>query len=179
MSFSHSKNNYQNLDRVVLLGVRDITIAAYECDLVKAAEQISELGRLLALRNKKIFGSASEKSGRRAKPSPEYIDFEELKGKDDNLDVKPGDDTNTQCGNKLSKKRTYQNPHPGRRPIPAHIRREEHHIYPEGHNPSWGRELPPEITERLSLKIELFAEVLIHHKYAREGWIVMAPYSLK
>jgi hypothetical protein len=53
----------------------------------------------------------------------------------------------------------------------------ERHFYPEGYDPSWNRELPEERTERLSLKIELYVDVQVRHKFARElDTIAIAPY---
>ena len=77
----------------------------------------------------------------------------------------------------VKEKKTYHAVHPGRYAIPEHIRREEHHIYPTGYEPSWKRELDPERTERLSLKIELVAEVTIRHKYVHDGQIRMAAFA--
>lgn len=71
----------------------------------------------------------------------------------------------------------YAKPHPGRYALPDELPRVERHLYPEGYSPSWGRQLPAERTERISLKIELFVDVLVRHKFARElDAIAIAPY---
>jgi len=168
---------YNSLDRLALiqlLGQRDQTIAGYQQDLLEAAGTIRELNRLLGLRNKKIYGSSSEKSNRRPGKDASYIDYEAL---DKEGRSQPADKP-ARCVQRPVARRTYQTPHPGRYAIPDNIRREEKHIYPEGYDPSWGRELPPERTERLSLRVELVAEVTIRHKFARGDQFVTAPYPL-
>ena len=191
MAFSSVRNDYEHLDRaalVALLVQRDDTILVQQQELMEAAGQIKNIQRILNLRNKKIFGSTSEKSARTR--TAEDIEYEEVKtnegkGKQQNdpdgstvsgdIALKKSSFTGQVAGNK----RAYKNGHPGRNPLPAHLRREVRHFYPEGYTPDWKRELPPEITERLALKIEYYAEVDVRHKYAREGGIVIAPCPLE
>jgi len=141
-----------------------------------AVEKIGELRRILNLRNKKLFGSSSEKSNRLPTSTPpDYIEFEAVSN---GSTAEPTINESRECTKSFAQKRTYSSPHPGRYAIPEHIRREEYHIYPEGYDTSWNRELPPERTERLSIKIELIAEVTIRHKYARGEGFAIAPYAL-
>jgi hypothetical protein len=176
MFLSQTQSAYKVLtkkDLIELLIERDHTIAAYEQDIVKLSAQLKEVSRILALRNKKIFGTSSEKSRVVMKEEPaDYIAYEEL-SKTDEHPQKPAAAVERPKG-----KRVYTLPHPGRYAIPENIRREEHHIYPDEYDPSWNRELPPERTERLSLTIELIAEVTIRHKFARGEQIVMAPFPI-
>ena len=172
-------DSYDCLDRPVLIRLlkeKDRIIADSQQDLMKAVEKIGELSRILNLRNKKLFGSSSEKSNRLPAAAPtDYIEFEEVSQGDS---AEPAGKESGERGTTLAQKRTYSRPHPGRYAIPGHIRREERHIYPEGYDPSWNRELQPERTERLSIKIELIAEVTIRHKFARGDGFAMAPYAL-
>jgi len=172
--------SYDCLDRPALIQLlleKDRIIADGQQDLMMAIEKIGELSRILNLRNKKQFGSSSEKCNRPLATVPsDYIEFEEVSHGEATAPL-AGNESKA-CGKTLVPKRTYNRPHPGRYAIPGHIRREEHHIYPEGYNPSWNRELPPERTERLSIKIELIAEVTIRHKFARGEGFAMAPYPL-
>lgn len=175
MIASASQRAYHSLDRPALLQLlddRDQTIAGYRQDLLEAADTIRELRRVLGLRNKKIYGSSSEKSNREPVKAASYIDYEAL-DKEGRPTLADKQVTSDQLP---IAKRTYRNSHPGRYAIPDNIRREEKHIYPEGYDPCWGRELPPERSERLSLRVELVAEVTIRHKFARGDQFVIAPY---
>jgi len=172
--------SYDCLDRptlIQLLQQKDRIIADGQQDLLLAVEKIGELNRILNLRNKKQFGSSSEKGSRLpATAPPDYIEFEEV-GQGKRLESTWSTDRNV-CEKIPVPKRTYNKPHPGRYAIPEHIPRVERHIYPEGYDPSWNRELPAERTERLSLKIELIAEVIIRHKFARETEFAIAAHPL-
>jgi len=101
----------------------------------------------------------------------EEIEYQEVK-------VPQGDQTaNGHTGEKPASKKKYAKPHPGRYTIPEELPRVERHLYPQGYELSWNRELPQERTERLSLKIELFVEVLVRHKFGRQlDTIAIAPY---
>lgn len=180
MSLSTVPDSYDYLDRpalIQLLQQKDRLIAEGQQDLLLAVEKIGELSRILNLRNKKQFGSSSEKGNRALAPaSSDYIEFEEVSQAE-------GTESSANSESKerekiLVPKRKYNRPHPGRYAIPEHIRRVERHIYPEGHDPSWNRELLAERTERLSLKIELIAEVTIRHKFARGTEFAIAPHPL-
>jgi transposase len=179
VSLSTVQHSYDCLDRPALIQLvqeKDRIIADGQQDLLLAVEKIGELSRILNLRNKKLFGSSSEKSNRLLATGPsDYIEFEEVSNSGT---VEPATKEGSKDGKPLAKKQPYSRPHPGRYAIPAHIPRQERHIYPEGYAPSWKRELPAERTERLSLKIELIAEVTIRHKYAREEGFVIAPCPL-
>lgn len=186
-------NCYDHLDRASLLAVvieRDATIKTQQEELVAAYQQITHISRVLNLRNKKIFGSSSEK--RERMDVVEELAFEEIKN--DNQDVGeehripvPGDKPDGQDGEidrsavaipaapKKKEKRKYRNGHPGRSAIPVHIRREEEHFFPEGYDGTWKRELPSEVSERLTLKIDLYVKVEVRHKFARGNEIVVAP----
>jgi len=189
---SSAKNLYEHLDKAALLALvmeRDATIEAQHQELVNAMEQIKKINRLLNLRNKKIFGSASEKHNRIN--VVEDLDFEELEdqragvGKGaqpiDAGDAAPEgqpDQESIAIGNK-GKKRSYPKGHPGRNPLPAHLRREVEHFYPEGYDSTWNREMPAEITERLTLNIDFYVKVDVRHKFARGSGIVIAPWRLE
>jgi len=179
--FSSAKNLYGHLDKAALLALvreRDATIEAQHQELVHAMEQIKKINRLLNLRNKKLFGSASEKHNRIN--AVEDLDFEELPDQpasDAAPDGEPGQDS-VAIGNK-GKKRSYSKGHPGRNPLPAHLRREVEHFYPEEYEPTWNREMPAEITERLTLNIDIYVKVDVRHKFARGGGIVIAPCRLE
>lgn len=197
MPVSLNKNRYDHLDRaglVALVMERDVTIEKQEATvksqqeaLIKAQEQIAHISRILNLRNKKIFCSSSEKRDRIG----EDLAFEDVKGKDpctgdskgtgptDVRDGEPAADGQTGAAvSGRSRKRKSIKAHPGRNPIPAAIRRVVENHYPEGYEPTWKRELPPEITERLTLKIDFYVKVDVRHKFARGGEIVVAPWPL-
>ena len=163
MTDSHGQFYYQTLNRQELIEVvlqRDSALLASQQEVIKVTQELKRVQRILNLRNKKLFGVSSEKSSRLGlsadKPDAiEEIEYEELK-------EVPGDQTaNGHTGEKPVSKKRYMKPHPGRYAIPEELPRVEHHLYPQGYDPSWNRELPEERTERLSLKIELFVEVLI------------------
>jgi hypothetical protein len=188
MALSSLQNPYDHLDKPALIALvmkRDIIIQEQQQDLLNAAEQIEKISRLLKLRTKKIFGSSSEKSSHNN--APEDIEFEELKDKDTDTDkdkdvqedkaMQPVQE-NPSSVTVPKKKRIYKNGHPGRSPLPDHLRRVVEHFYPEGYQPDWNRELPPEITERLVFKLDVFVKADIYHKYARNGNFAMAPRPL-
>lgn len=184
MPTTTAKNQYHHLnktDLVALVMERDATIAAQRQELIHAQEQISHISRILGLRNRKIFGSATEKQGRTCAVTD--LAYEEVKGEDRRTDIADsGPGIGGGCITAVEKKRErrqYRNGHPGRSPIPAHIRREVVHFYPEGYEDSWNREMPPEVTERLSLHIDFFVRVEVRHKFARGSSIVVAPCPLE
>jgi hypothetical protein len=171
---------YQTLSKpelIELIQQRDSELLACRQDVLKMTEEFKRVQRILNLRNKKLFGSSSEKSSRLVlqldtkSAAIESIEFEE---------VPPAQDDQTATGptgEKLARKKRYAKPHPGRYALPEELPRVERHLYPEGYDSSWNRELPEERTERFSLKIELFVEVLVRHKFARElDAIAIAPY---
>ena len=170
---------YQTLNKLELIELieqRDSELLACQQDVIKMAEEFKRVQRILNLRNKKLFGSSSEKSSRlglqlNKSAAIEEIEFEE---------VTPvqGDQTATApTSEKLASNKRYTRSHPGRYAIPEELPRVEQHLYPDGYDASWNRELPEEKTERLSLKIELFVEVLVRHKFARQlDTIAIAPY---
>lgn len=171
---------YQTLHRQELIEVilqRDSALLASQQEVIKVTQELKRVQRILNLRNKKLFGLSSEKSsglGLSAdKPDAiEEIEYEQVK-------EAPGDQTATghSGGEKQACKKRYAKPHPGRYAIPEELPRVERHLYPQGYDPSWNRELPEERTERLSLKIELYVEVLVRHKFGRElDTIAIAPY---
>ena len=181
MTSSSAKNLYEHLDKAALLALvmeRDATIEAQHQELVNAMEQIKKINRLLNLRNKKIFGSASEKHNRIN--VVEDLDFEELPDQPAGDAAPEGqpDQDSIAIGNK-GKKRSYPKGHPGRNPLPAHLRREVEHFYPEGYDSTWNREMPAEITERLTLNIDFYVKVDVRHKFARGSGIVIAPWRLE
>jgi hypothetical protein len=161
---------YQTLDKHELIEMilqRDSALLAAQQDVIKITQELKRVQRILNLRNKKIFGSSSEKSSRLGLSADksegiEEIEYEEIK---------------TVQGDKPVCKKRYAKLHPGRYIIPEDLPRVERHLYPEGYDPSWNRELPEERTERLSLKIELHVDVLVRHKFGRElDTITIAPY---
>jgi len=170
---------YQTLSKpelIELIVQRDSTLLAAQQDVIKIAEEFKRIQRILNLRNKKLFGISSEKSSRLGlhldkSTAIEEIEFEEVKRvRDDQTATGP-------IGEKPARKKCYVKPHPGRYALPEELPRVERHLYPDGYDSSWNRELPEERTERLSLKIELFVEVLVRHKFARElDAIAIAPY---
>lgn len=170
---------YRTLSKPALIELiqqRDSELLASRQDVIKITGEFKRVQRILNLRNKKLFGFSSEKSSRLGlsvdkAAAIESIEFEE---------VTPiqGDRTATgHTGEKPARKKQYAKPHPGRYAIPEELPRVERHFYPEGYTPCWNRELPEERTERLSLRIELFVEVLVRHKFGRElDTIAIAPY---
>jgi hypothetical protein len=171
---------YETLNQSALIELllqRDSALLAAQQDVLKIAEEFKRVQRILNLRNKKLFGSSSEKSSRlglqlnNKSPAIESIEFEEVT-------PAQGDQTATEpTGEKPASNKRYAKPHPGRYALPEELPRVERHLYPQGYAPSWNRELPEERTERLSLKMELFVEVLVRHKFARElDAIAIAPY---
>jgi hypothetical protein len=170
---TQDRSYYQTLDKPELIEVilqRDSALIDRDQDIIKVEEELKRINRILNLRNKKLFGSSCEKSnwlGLRANSSAgiEDLEFEEVNPLQGNM-----------SGKALREKR-YAKPHPGRYAIPEELPRVERHFYPEGYDPSWNRELPEERTERLSLKIELYVDVQVRHKFARElDIIAIAPY---
>ncbi len=170
---------YQTLNKAELIELiqqRDSELLASRQDVIKMTEEFKRVQRILNLRNKKLFGISSEKSSRLGLhldklEAIEEIEYEEVK-------PVPGDQTATgHTGEKPASKKRYAKPHPGRYALPEELPRVERHLYPVGYAPCWNRELPEERTERLSLKIELFVEVLVRHKFGRElDTIAIAPY---
>jgi len=170
---------YQTLDKpelIELIQQRDSDLLAAQQDMINVTGELKRVQRILNLRNKKLFGMSTEKSSRLGlsadKPDAiEEIEYEEVK-------VPQGDQTaNGHTGEKPASKKKYAKPHPGRYTIPEELPRVERHLYPQGYDLSWNRELPQERTERLSLKIELFVEVLVRHKFGRQlDTIAIAPY---
>ena len=155
---------------------RDSALLAAQQDVIKMAEEYKRIQCILNLRNKKLFGASSEKSNRlgldlNRSAVIEEIEFEEV------TPVGGNQTTTSHIDEKTASKKGYTKPHPGRYGLPEELPRVEHHLYPDGYDASWNRELPEERTERLSLKIELFVEVLVRHKFARElDTIAIAPY---
>jgi transposase len=170
---------YQTLSKPALIELilqRDRELLASRQDVLKMAEECKRVQRILNLRNKKLFGSSSEKSSRLGlrldrSTAIEEIEYEEVTPVlDDQTATRP-------TSEKPASNKRYAKPHPGRYALPEELPRVERHLYPEGYAPSWNRELPEERTERLSLKIELFVEVLVRHKFGRElDAIAIAPY---
>jgi hypothetical protein len=170
---------YQTLNKQELIEVvlqRDSALLDRQQEVINVIGELKRMQRILNLRNKKLFGSSSEKSSRIGLSAEkadviEEIEYEEVKGA-------PGDQTeNGHTGDKPASKKRYRKPHPGRYALPEELPRVERHLYPEGHDPSWNRELPEERTERLSLEIKLFVDVLVRHKFARElDAFAIAPY---
>jgi hypothetical protein len=165
-----------NSELIDLIQQRDSELLACQQDVLKMTEEFKRVQRMLNLRNKKLFGSSSEKSSRLGlsvvkSAAIEEIEFEE---------VTPAQNDQTATAltsEKLATSKRYTRPHPGRYVLPEELPRVERHLYPDGYDASWNRELPQERTERLSLKIELFVEVLVRHKFARQlDTIAIAPY---
>lgn len=172
---------YQTLNKPALIELilqRDSALLAAQQDVIQITAECKRAQRILNLRNKKLFGSSSEKSSRLGlsvgkSEAIESIEFEE---------VTPVQGDQTAAGHigekPATRKKGYTKPHPGRYALPEELPRVERHLYPDGYDPSWNRELPQERTERLCLKIELFVEVLVRHKFARElDTIAIAPYA--
>ncbi len=131
---------------------------------------MKELQRILNLRNKKIFGSTSEKKVSVSSPLKDYIDYEEV-NKDQVVAPLSGKATAT------LKKERYPNDHPGRYPLPDHLPRVDVHLYPLDHQ--GGKEMPPLITERLALKYEIHVERTIRHKFSRGNKFLVAPFPIE
>jgi hypothetical protein len=173
MPATHGRSYYQTLDKPELIEVilqRDSALLDTEQHVIKVTEELKRVKRILNLRNKKLFGSVSEKGstlglGANKSVAIQDIEFEEVKPAGGNI------------SERLVGKKRYAKPHPGRYALPEELPRVERHFYPEGYDPSWNRELPEERTERLSLKIELYVDVQVRHKFARElDTIAIAPY---
>lgn len=164
---------FHKAELIHLLCQRDSALSHCQHDLMVAVGELKKVQRILNLRNNKLFGPSSEKSSRLGwnkktivkSKEIEDIDFEDVPGK-------PLKDQEASAG-----KKRYTKPHPGRYALPEGLRREVQHLYPDGYDASWKRQLPAEITERLSLRVELFVNVLVRHKYARElDEIIIAPF---
>lgn len=174
------KNNYEAFERSSLIDLlhdrdREVVIlkediAGYKKDLAEASLDMKELQRILNLRNKKIFGSASEKQGSAPSAVKDYIDYEEI-NKEQAVELTGGATPAT------AKKKGYTNGHPGRYSLPDHLPRVDVHLYPcdaEG-----GKEMPPLITERLVLKYEIHIERTIRHKFTRGNKFLVAPFPVE
>jgi hypothetical protein len=176
---TQDRSYYQTLNKAELIEVvlhRDSALLDSRQDIIQVKQDLERVKRILNLRNKKLFGSSSEKTsilglGGDKSAAIEDIQFEE---------VKPVGANQTATGHPAEKpvsKNRYTKSHPGRYAIPEELPRVERHLYPQGYDPSWNRELPAERTERLSLKIELYVDVQVRHKFARElDTIAIAPY---
>lgn len=168
------KNNYEGFIQsalIDLLHARDREmvilkeqIASYKKDLAEAGQNMKELQRILNLRNKKIFGSTSEKQVPASSPSKDYIEFEQI-----NKEVVEVKST--------VKKDRYTNGHPGRYSLPDHLPRVDVHLYPCDYEQ--GKEMPPLITERLVLKYEIHVERTIRHKFSRCNKFLVAPFPVE
>jgi hypothetical protein len=170
---------YQTLNKpelIELIEQRDSELLASQQDVIKMTAELKRIQRILNLRNKKLFGFSSEKSSRLGLRVDRSAAIEEIEFEA----VMPGQGDQTAAGHtgeKAAGKKRYAKPHPGRYVLPEELPRVERHLYPEGYDASWNRELPEERTERLSLKIELIVEVLVRHKFGRElDTIAIAPY---
>jgi Transposase IS66 family/Transposase C of IS166 homeodomain len=172
---------YQTLNKPALIELiqqRDSELLACRQDVIKMTEECKRVQRILNLRNKKLFGSSSEKSSRlglqvNKSTAIEEIEFEEV------TPVQGDQAATGSTGEKPASNKRYAKPHPGRYALPEELPRVERHLYPEGYDSSWNREFPEERTERLSLKMELFVDVLVRHKFARElDAIAIAPYPI-
>ncbi|MEJ7738416.1 MAG: IS66 family transposase [Chitinophagaceae bacterium] len=174
-----AKNNYESFERLALIDLlhdrdREMLIlkeeiAGYKKDLAESAQDMKELQRILNLRNKRIFGSTSEKQAPASSPLKNYIDYEEINK--DQVVVQRREATAT------LKKERYPNGHPGRYSLPDHLPRVDVHLYPLDHE--GGKEMPPLITERLVLKYEIHIERTIRHKFARGNKFLVAPFPLE
>lgn len=174
------KNNYEPLERSALICLlhdrdREVVIlqeeiAGYKKVLAEAGQDMKELRRILNLRNKKIFGSTSEKQEPASTPPKDYIDYEEI-NKDQVVVQLRGEATET------VKKERYPNGHPGRYSLPDHLPRVDVHLYPLDHE--GGKEMPPLITERLVLKYKIHVERTIRHKFSRGNKFLVAPFPLE
>lgn len=174
MPFTQLRATYQTLKKADLIEIileQNRVIEENKQEREMIAAQLQEMKRILGIRNKKIFGSSSEKSPFSTKElKRDYIEYEEL--------TKPINQPQAVSGGVVKEKRTYHAGHPGRYAIPENIRREETHIYPTGYDSSWNKEMSSEITERLSIKIEIINQVTIRHKIIQAGKIIIAPFPV-
>jgi len=159
------------------LAEKDKLLNSANEDLAKLIEEVQKAQRLINSANKKIYGSTSEKLDRIIKKAnkktseDDYIPFEEVQSKEkaestaeDKLVAKP--------------KRKYKKPHPGRLPLPADLERRDIHLYPEEYNGSGAVEMPPVITERLAIRMDVYVERIIRHKVNCSGKLVVASYPV-
>jgi len=112
---------YETLNQSALIELllqRDSALLAAQQDVLKIAEEFKRVQRILNLRNKKLFGSSSEKSSRlglqlnNKSPAIESIEFEEVT-------PAQGDQTATEpTGEKPASNKRYAKPHPGRYALP-------------------------------------------------------------
>lgn len=175
-----AKNNYEAFERSLLIDLlhdrdREMLllkeeIDRYKKDLGEAGRDMKELQRILNLRNKKIFGSTSEKQAPTSSTLKDYIDYEEIKKDQVVVPLIRKATANP-------KKERYPNGHPGRYSLPNHLLRVDVHLYPLDHE--GGKEMPPLITERLVLKYEIHVERTIRHKFARGNKFLVAPFPVE
>ncbi len=88
MFSADERSNYEALDRSSLIGLlqdrdREMLIlreeiAGYKKNLAEVGQDMKNLQRILNLRNKKIFGSTSEKQAPATSTLKDYIDYEEI-----------------------------------------------------------------------------------------------------
>lgn len=185
MAFSPSDSPYKNSspdERLVLLYKKDLELHEKDLLLTKAngqllelAAQFKKLQRTLAIHNKKIFGSTSEKLDTLVPEAfkGDYLPFEDIKSRDEQSVV-----TATDTGNGQKPKRKYSTPHPGRTPLPADLERRDIHLYPEGYEAGVDTELPPLVTERLAIDIVIYVERILRHKTVREGKLLVTPFPI-
>lgn len=187
MAFSPADSPYIGLPNVALLvlldekdqllaaqgrqlAAKDMLLAKANGELLELATQFKKVQHILNLRNKKIFGSTSEKlEAIVPEQSREgYIAFEETDG---------GGQAQTDVSNEKPK-RKYSIPHPGRTPLPDYLERRDTHLYPEGYEAGVDIELPPLTTERLAIDLVVYVERMIRHKSVRSGKLVVALFPV-
>lgn len=188
MAFSPADSPYFNLPDVALLALldqrdrllaaqvkqladKDILLAKADNQLLELVGQIKKVQRTLDIRNKKIFGSTSEKLDAIVPEAPKegYIHFEE---------VNSSEQAAAETSEIEKPKRKYKKPHLGRIPLPADLERRDIHLYPEAYQPGEATELPPIITERLAMNLDIFVERLVRHKYIQAGKLLSAPFPI-
>jgi len=159
-----------------------------QSNLLDVTHKASELQRILQLRNKKIFGSSSEKGSQLwlnngqteemvmmdERGKTEDIQKQQVKAGEKDCPASPSENKQQQSPDNAKR---YGNGHPGRNEIPSWLRREEQHLYPCGYDGSSPRQLPPVLTERIVCKVDIFVEALYRHKFAAsDDKFVIAPH---
>lgn len=158
------------------------TIEAQNDDILNATYTINEVRRQIGLRNKALFGSTSEKTKRESKapkaaaPENKIENHEQAAASEGNNGTR---DLINSAAAAVGNKRRYKNGHPGRGTIPDGLPVEETHHYPKGYDENSPRQLEPEVTERIFLRIIVGVKRDIRHKFATpEGGFAIPPMTL-
>ena len=150
------------------LADRDKTIAEKDKAIAEKDAKIAELEAKLMYANRKLWGVMSEKRRIPDDPNQLSLDFGDTNLTEEEKAALATAEKEVAKMRKKVEVKAYVKNLPVRTPLPAHLRREEKHIYPEGylgHEDEWV-EIGTESTEHLEYKpAETYVRVNIYHKY--------------